>query len=441
MSHVPRQVAIAVVALTAALCAACGGSPAGPSKTAPPPPVTPTDAPVARVSVTADSSGARDAVAGLSEVVVDAAGSTGSGALTFTIDFGDGTRATSASARHVYGSPGTFAVSVEVRDTQGRAGSVSQQVSVKALTGSWFHAGYNANVHRVEVRRLDVTSHEGSTVRGIYKVSNAPDRAFTGTLKAPRSITIVADTTTLEGSVPARLGDDGDPWMLEARGGTLSGSLSFRAIVGAPTGPEPDADLRLRIDSLGSNSALVDLSPMVFDGSQSRGTALSYFLEFGDDQIASEARAVHPPTRLGILTARMTVVDRFGRADVESSSYFVFGLNAASLDSWFSSNGGSEFLSFRFESRRGTTYEGIAGVGSSSSGAQHAPCVAVLSGERDVLVRVPSLDLEFRGVIDMSGVVFMPSGGLFIQPRLVLTQSGGPSNGRTWTLRYDDGPG
>ena len=431
--------AMTVIAAAGALSVGCGDSPVQPSNPSPPP--ASTENPVVRVSVKADESGARDAIVGLSETIVDASASTGTGTLTFAIDFGDGARATTATARHVYAAPGTFTVTVEARDAQGRTSSSSQQVSVKALSGSWFHAGYNVNVHRVEIRRIEITSHEGQTVRGLYKLSHAPDRPFTGTLKPPRSISLVADTTTLEGLIPGRLNDESEPWPLLVRGAGLNGDrLDFRAIVGVPAGPEPEADLRIRMDSLGSPVAIVSLSPIDFDGTRSRGTALSYFLEFGDDQTSTQPRAVHAASRSGELTARLTVVDRFGRHDTESIPYWVFTLAAGMLDGWFYGDSASS-LAFRFAKRTGVNYEGTASYWFGGPSGLQAPCFAVLSGDRDIRIVVPSLGLEFRGHLDMSTSVFSPGGATIVSPPMTVTQFGGAHDGKVWTLRYDDGPG
>ena len=65
----------AAVALMVVVVAACGGSPVHPSSPPAPVPTPGTDTPAVRLSVRADDSGARDAVAGLSEVVVDASAS------------------------------------------------------------------------------------------------------------------------------------------------------------------------------------------------------------------------------------------------------------------------------------------------------------------------------------------------------------------------------
>src|SRR5262245_45069337 len=128
----------AVLAL--ALCLGCGSkSPTQPTTppSTPPGPSSSAD-PVARVPVKVDDGTARDAIASLSDVTVDASASTGSGVMTFSIDFGDGTSAAGATARHTYTAVGTFTIVCTVTDAQGRRATDSGQVTVKAMTGRWF---------------------------------------------------------------------------------------------------------------------------------------------------------------------------------------------------------------------------------------------------------------------------------------------------------------
>jgi hypothetical protein len=429
-----RHTRLATASLLGALTLACGDAPTAPAPPTNTPPATPATgaAPAVRLAVTVDNTGAADAIAAVSEVSVDTSASTGTGPLTFSVDFGDGSTGSGATARHVYRAAGTFSITAEARDSQGRTASASQQVVVKTVIGNWFHAGFNPSVHRVEVRRLAITDQDGQTVRGVYRREGALDRSFSGTLTAPRTIRIVADDTTLEGTIPGRLNEESERWPLAVRGGGYQGDrLEFRAIVGEPTGPPPDADLRIRIDSFGSPVAIVSLSPIEFDGSRSQGSGLSYHLAFGDDQAAAESRAIHAADTVGELTARLTVVDRFGRSDSESAKYVVFSPGYCCGDGWVFNDLTRSFLRFDFFRRHaGVSYEGNVAYRVDAN-SQGGSCSAVLSGERDIRIVVPSLGLEFRGYIDMSAGIGRSS--------MILTQFGGADNGRTWTLRYDEG--
>jgi hypothetical protein len=75
-----------------------------------------------------------------------------------------------------------------------------------------------------------------------------------------------------------------------------------------------------------ASSAIQGFSPIVFDGSTSRGSGLSHFIEFGDGEVSSEPTAVHPVAGIGRYTAQMTVVDRFGQSNVERRSFGVLSL-------------------------------------------------------------------------------------------------------------------
>ena len=132
----------------------CGDSPTRPSQDPVQAPAG-TD-PVARLTVTIDSLGSREAVAALSNVTLDATGSTGGP--TIAIDFGDGTRVTQAVARHVYADAGTYTATVTVTDGSGKTSTASHQVVVASPLGTWLYSGYLTRARRVEVRTLALTT-------------------------------------------------------------------------------------------------------------------------------------------------------------------------------------------------------------------------------------------------------------------------------------------
>ena len=124
-----------LVPILALAFAACGSKPPT-QPSAPPatPPSTSPAAPVVRLQIKVDDGdgASRDVIASISEVVVDVSGSTGTGPLTFSVDFGDGTVSASAIARHIYATPGTFTIVAKVRDAQGReALSATASIVVK----------------------------------------------------------------------------------------------------------------------------------------------------------------------------------------------------------------------------------------------------------------------------------------------------------------------
>jgi hypothetical protein len=81
---------------------------------------------------------------------------------------------------------------------------------------------------------------------------------------------------------------------------------------------EFSALLKMRFFSFGEPFAVKQISPVLFDGSGSRGEGLTYYLEFGDGQSTTAASATHPMQKEGKYVARLTVVDRYGRSDSET---------------------------------------------------------------------------------------------------------------------------
>jgi hypothetical protein len=396
----------------------------------------PGEAPVVRLTISIDESGARDAIAQLSDVSVDASASTGSGPLTYTIDFGDGVVVREPASRHVYADAGRFTIRCEARDSHGRTAAATHVVDVKPLTGRWFHAGYVQATSSVEVRRLTILAQEGLTVRGVYSHTSTGDRPFSATLTRLRTLQIhLPNGVSLTGVIPGRLNEDAEPWLLHMRGDSVDDQrLEFQPIGGEPVPPEPDAVLRVRFGSLGFAHPIVDLTPIEFDGSTSRGTRLSHFIEFGDGEFAGSASAVHKAHSPCPTTARLTVVDRFGRTDSEPFEYCPAAFGRGWGDGWVFADLVSKFLRFDVRTRDGVNYGGMATYGYQSQGGRTAPFVAMLSGERDVHIVVPQLGIEFRGSLDLTGEW---SG----KWKLILTQTGGLDHGRIWQLGYDDGPG
>jgi len=151
----------------------------------------------------------------------------------------------------------------------------------------------------------------------------------------------------LEGTLPGRLNDEAAVWTLQSSGDTAEGRLEFRVIVGDPTSAAPDANLQMSfVDASDWHWPLMAVTPIHIDGPPSRGTDLTYFIEYGDGFVATSSSATHVvdvDTTLGYepLTARVTVVDRFGRSDSEGSTYYPFGLGVAhpyqvTFGSWYS---------------------------------------------------------------------------------------------------------
>lgn len=407
MSRILGAVTTGAVVLAVATSTGCGGSPSQPSSTTSGPSAPTLVGPLVRLDLQADDTHARDAIASLSEVVADASASLGKGGLTFAIDFGDGATATTSVARHTYASPGAYTVTATITDGAGQKASVSKAIAVKSVTGAWYQVGYVTRAGRIEVRRLTLTAQDGLTVRGTYQINNAVPRAITGTLTAPRHLHLVADGgAALDGDLPSQLGDDAQAIVLAAQGDSADGlRLEFQPILGQPTGAAPSAILTLSFDGGVLGKPIASLTPVLFDGRASRGTDLTSFIEFGDGTTATGAQAtrVIPEPRDFFGTARLTVVDRFGRSDAVSSQYKVFSLVSGE---WYWRSYSPD-LQVDFDKHDGLNYTGYAG-GCYLASPTPTPCgvpdvaqraSATLSGIRDIVITVPGRGFILRGTI------------------------------------------
>jgi chitodextrinase len=307
--------------------AGCDRSSPSPAAPTPAPAPSPGAGPQASFKLTVDSLGSQEALTGASEVTVDAGASTGEG-LRYLVDFGDGFTSTQAVARHVYTAAGTYRITVTLTDGTGRIAAASRDLAVASPLGVWLYSGYLTRTKAVEVRTLTLTAQDGATIRGTLSRFGAGDSPVTGSLTSDRRITLTADrlSETLEGVVPSVLTGNA-ALSLAARGGPVTGeTLVFKPRPGEPTGTPPDSVLHMRFFSFSAPFGIKQISPIRFDASPSRGEGLTYFLEFGDGEVSQAATAVHPIDKVGEYTARLTVVDRFGRANSETTDFEVRSL-------------------------------------------------------------------------------------------------------------------
>jgi hypothetical protein len=174
------------------------------------------------------------------------------------------------------------------------------------------------------------------------------------------------------------------------------------------------------------------------DGSSSRGSGLSYFIEYGDGQVFMAARAVHvvepaeirvpPPEWIRPLTARLTVVDRFGRSDAESADYFQFEM-ATLGDVWYTPQirSGIKLLNLVFVARHGRTMDCVLSYNDPGGEGGHYKCMATFTDAREVRVVTVEPGWELQGSF------------AFDEPwrgHMTLFEIRGPSPGRTWTLTW-----
>jgi hypothetical protein len=174
---------------------------------------------------------------------------------------------------------------------------------------------------------------------------------------------------------------------------------------------------------------------VLFDGSASRGEGLTYYLEFGDGQSVTTASATHPMQREGSYTARLTVVDRFGRSDSETTSFWAQSLVDNLTFGFYWSSGGSLATcqcpnALLFLAQDGTRvtgshyYNGFRGEVSSFTGA--------VTADGDVRLKFDRAD------VTLTGTLFLGDGGASAR-RLTLTFEGGPHHGERVDFRYRTG--
>jgi PKD domain-containing protein len=232
-----------IVVCAATLLASC--SRPSQSPTAPSSSPTPLGGPP--LSVLVDGQRDATAIAGVSEVAVDATAA-GDAKLRYQVDYGDGQSSTQAVSKHVYANAGTFHLTVTISDASGRKSMRAQDVSVAVVTGAWFQFGVNDTIHRFEARRISI-EQDGTQVRGTYVAFGEPDRRITGQLTANRRITLTTDdgAARMDGMLPLALSDAGYPVTLTPFGSAV-GALRFDPVPRDPPPPPPNAELRLRSD-------------------------------------------------------------------------------------------------------------------------------------------------------------------------------------------------
>jgi hypothetical protein len=207
--------------------------------------------------LTVDSLGSQEAVAGGSEVTVDASASTGNG-LRYLVSFGDGATAADVVARHVYGVAGTYTRDADDHrreqscqrngDARARRRLAGWRVAVQRLS----RAGGAVEVHSPSPRRT------ASACAALTRVGGR-DSTVTGTLTPDRQIRVAVDGGSegaLEGRLPSVTGD-GVTWPAAARGGVADGeTLIFRRRSGEPSGPPPHAIFAMRFFSFSAPYAI-----------------------------------------------------------------------------------------------------------------------------------------------------------------------------------------
>jgi PKD repeat protein len=434
MNRGPALLPFGIVLLALSGC----GDPSPAAPTSQPPSQTPGGAPVAVLSLSIDALGSQEAVAAVSEVAVDASASTGT-ALRYRVDFGDGQASTDRLTRHVYNAPGKYTVTVSVTDDTNRTATATGEVAVASPLGTWVHSSYFARLNRVEVRSLSITAQDGNAVRGVLTKDSVSKTPFAGSIGADRRMRLVLEGSaeSLEGLLPSMLSTDRAAWASSLRGGSLDGdALTFRRVVGEPSGTLPDSSLRMRFGAFGAPFAVKQISQVLFDAAASRGEGLTYYIEFGDGQVSTDVAPTHVIDRAGSYDARLTVVDRFGRSNSEVTPYRVRSLVTGISTFWIARNDECGCLvTLVFGTQEGTTVTGSITVS--------------LLAEWETFVRS-----KFAGSVNPNGAVQLvlaganvTMSGTLVLPKepvggagnlLTLTFQGGPHHGHTMVLHLHD---
>jgi hypothetical protein len=307
--------------------------------------------------------------------------------------------------------------------------TATRELVVASPVGAWLYSGYLARAGQVEVRTLTLTAQDGVSVRGVLTRAVGRDSTVTGSLTPDRQIRVAVDggSETLEGRLPSVLTGDGVTWPAAARGGVADGeTLIFRRRSAEPSGPPPHAVFAMRFFSFSAPFAVKQISPVRFDGAASQGDGLTYYIEFGDRQFTTNATAVHPLEKVGSYTSRLTVVDRFGRTDVESRPFEARTL-AECGDYFYWQGPGPTTLCFT--SQEGTQVTGYTSTGFPNTGGFFSGTVNA-NGE---------VRLAFDGSsVTLAGTLTLGTAS-YLSNQLVLTYVGGPHNGEALTFYFRNG--
>jgi len=412
-----RAAAASLALVVAAACGRDAASPTGPTKGT---------EPTGRLTVTVDSLGSSVAIPAVSRVRFDATGSVaGEGPVQYLVDYGDHTSGSGQTTEHVYANPGTYTASITLVDARGRRASATRTVDVRAVQGEWFHAGYNTSTARVEIRRLKLTAQDGRTVSGEFAGPRGEPVPVNATLDGERTLRFSAAGTQVEGVVPSAVFADGA--IIPFHGFAYpDAELRFAPILGEPSGPPPVAALDLRIDSYNSPAAILGLSPVHYSAAASTADRPTYVIEFGDGGFSTETTTVHPCTRSGFLTARVTVIDRFARSGAKARDLQCVDLSGYS-GYWSYTPTYPEPYEHRMLSFRPHQDRNVEGFyRHPDGGVSHFS--GVLTGERGIHLVLDGGGIEFTGEIIIGDPTWIRS--------MSLTLKGGSADGKTLRFSY-----
>jgi hypothetical protein len=208
----------------------------------------------------------------------------------------------------------------------------------------------------------------------------------------------------------------------------------------------PQAVLRIEAGGITPPLGISGYTPFLFDASQSPGAGLSYLLELGDGDTATQAVVSHVANRPGQFTARLQVTDQFGRTATTSVSYCVANVHTtAGFDAWGATHrtGGPVFGGVVLNVRQeGAALSGRYHDYPPGGGGIQSPTTGALTGFRGINLRTDDGKVEMAGTFEWrpdQDPVVPPF--LCGQSNVVLRMAvpGGVTDGRDVEFHYEFG--
>jgi PKD repeat protein len=267
-----------------------------------PPPNQP---PLARLAVTPSTGTAPLAVSASTSASTDPDGTI----VSRSINFGDGTVVTTATASHTYAAAGTYTVTAAVTDNGGLSSSVTANVTVSAP-------------NQPPVARLTVTPSSGTAplaVAASAAASTDPDGTIVsvaldfgdGTVVSAASAT---HTYAAAGAYTAKA-------TVTDNGGLSSSVTVLVTVAAAPPPNQPPSAVLTVTPTSGTTPLAVTASAA--NSTDPDGTIVSTSVDFGDGTVVSATTGSHTYTTAGNYTVTATVTDNGGLSSFTTATVTV----------------------------------------------------------------------------------------------------------------------
>ena len=225
-----------------------------------------------------------------------------------TIDFGDGTVASRASASHTYGAVGTYLIIATVYDSAGASSVAVQQISAKPSSGgiSFLAPGNGSTVNWPTM--LQASANPGTPV-SVMRVLIDGEQAYAAsgdTLNTALKVNTGTHQITVQS--------------LDAAGNTTgSGSLN---VVAEPNDIPPVANITIKPLTSISPTTVLGCTAASFD---TDGFVNSYELQYSNGSQFFAPAALETFSAPGTYQATATVMDQFGATNSTSTTFTVSG--------------------------------------------------------------------------------------------------------------------